>query len=65
MSGRTAVFVNARIVRMRFRPAVLRSSCSSHDKEGRVEGVWPVQVEIGGHRVEATEAGPRRWAPPR
>ena len=22
-----------------------------------MEGVWPVQVEIGGHRVEATEQG--------
>ena len=29
MSVRTAVFVNARIVSMRLRPAVLRSSCSS------------------------------------
>ena len=32
MSRHTAVFVNARIVRMRLRPAIVRSSCSSHDR---------------------------------
>ena len=32
MSGRSAVFVNARIVRRRFRPAVVRSSCSSQHR---------------------------------
>ena len=32
MSGRAAVFINARIVRMRLWPPVLRSSCSSHDR---------------------------------
>ena len=36
LSVRTAVFVNARIMSIRFRPAVLRSSCSSQDRRA----VW-------------------------
>ena len=65
MSGRSAVFVNARIVRRRFRPAVCALFLLEPAQEGRVEGFGPVQVAVGGHRVETTEQVPRRWAAPR
>ena len=51
---RTSGFVNARSVN-----AVATGGFAlfllDPAQEGRVEGVGPVQAEVGGHRVEATE----------
>ena len=50
-------------MRMRFADGGFALCLLKPTQEGRVEGVGPVQAEVAGHRVEATEQVSADWHP--